>query len=96
MDPFQFGGEGGIVLVHPCTRPLRGAVAIAPATQSAVLPIGRTRVQIKSSQSTKLKKAHQGLFQFGGEGGIRTLDTVRYTHFPGVLLRPLGHLSTLK
>ena len=29
----------------------------------------------------------------GGEGGIRTLDTVRYTHFPGVLLRPLGHLS---
>ena len=30
---------------------------------------------------------------FGGEGGIRTLDTVRYTHFPGVLHRPLGHLS---
>ena len=30
---------------------------------------------------------------FGGEGGIRTLDTLPYTHFPGVLLRPLGHLS---
>ena len=31
----------------------------------------------------------------GGEGGIRTHDTVDpYTHFPGVLLRPLGHLST--
>jgi hypothetical protein len=30
----------------------------------------------------------------GGEGGIRTLGTlVAYTHFPGVLLRPLGHLS---
>ena len=29
----------------------------------------------------------------GGEGGIRTLDTLPYTHFPGVLLRPLGHLS---
>ena len=29
----------------------------------------------------------------GGERGIRTLDTFRYTHFPGVLLRPLGHLS---
>ena len=28
------------------------------------------------------------------EEGIRTLDTLeRYTHFPGVLLRPLGHLS---
>ncbi len=30
----------------------------------------------------------------GGERGIRTLDTLlRYTHFPGVLLKPLGHLS---
>ena len=31
----------------------------------------------------------------GGEGGIRTLDTFPYTHFPGVRLRPLGHLSGL-
>ena len=30
----------------------------------------------------------------GGEGGIRTLDGLStHTHFPGVLLRPLGHLS---
>ena len=30
----------------------------------------------------------------GGEGGIRTLDTLlEYTHFPGVLFRPLRHLS---
>ncbi len=29
----------------------------------------------------------------GGEGGIRTLGTLRYTRFPIVLLRPLGHLS---
>ena len=29
----------------------------------------------------------------GGERGIRTLDTLPYTHFPGVRLRPLGHLS---
>jgi hypothetical protein len=29
-----------------------------------------------------------------GETGIRTLDTLwGYTHFPGVLLKPLGHLS---
>jgi hypothetical protein len=33
--------------------------------------------------------------QCGGERGIRTLDTLlTYTHFPGVLLKPLGHLST--
>ena len=30
---------------------------------------------------------------FGGEGGSRTHDTFPYTHFPGVLLRPLGHLT---
>nr|AOE13184.1 hypothetical protein [uncultured bacterium] len=31
---------------------------------------------------------------FSREEGIRTLDTlVAYTHFPGVRLRPLGHLS---
>ena len=33
-------------------------------------------------------------FCIGGEGGIRTLDTLlTYTHFPGVRLQPLGHLS---
>src|SRR4051812_22461245 len=29
----------------------------------------------------------------GGEGGIRTHDTLPYTRFPSVRLRPLGHLS---
>ncbi len=29
----------------------------------------------------------------GGERGIRTLEAFRLTHFPGVLLRPLGHLT---
>ncbi len=32
--------------------------------------------------------------KISGEGGIRTLDTLlTYTHFPGVLFRPLRHLS---
>ena len=31
----------------------------------------------------------------GGARGIRTLDTgLPYTHFPGVLLQPLGHRSS--
>src|SRR5690625_52272 len=31
---------------------------------------------------------------YGGGGGIRTLDAGNpHTRFPGVLLRPLGHLS---
>ena len=31
--------------------------------------------------------------KYGGETGIRTLDTLRYTRFPSVRLQPLGHLS---
>ena len=32
----------------------------------------------------------------GGAGGIRTHDRgLPYTHFPGVRLRPLGHLSVI-
>ncbi len=47
---------------------------------------------------TKTTQIRQGgklsRWLYGGEGGIRTLDTVLpYTHFPGVLLQPLGHLS---
>ena len=44
--------------------------------------------------SRQIKRGPMGPFLFvGGEGGIRTHDTLPYTHFPGVLLRPLGHLT---
>ena len=48
-----------------------------------------TATQISASLTRK------GLLSIhGGEGGIRTRDTgLPYTRFPGVLLRPLGHLS---
>ena len=40
------------------------------------------------------KRLLSALWDIGGETGIRTLDTLwGYTHFPGVLLKPLGHLS---
>ena len=36
------------------------------------------------------------LLSFRGESGIRTRGTLlEYTHFPGVLLKPLGHLSNV-
>jgi hypothetical protein len=35
----------------------------------------------------------QILTGFGREEEIRTLDALQHTHFPGVLLQPLGHLS---
>ena len=43
-----------------------------------------------------MRKIHSKLnvFENCREEGIRTLDTLlAYTHFPGVRLRPLGHLS---
>ena len=43
--------------------------------------------------SHKKSLTMSGLFKYGGEGGIRTLEALRPTHFPGVLLRPLGHLT---
>jgi hypothetical protein len=36
------------------------------------------------------------LKKYGGETGIRTLDTLRYTRFPSVRLQPLGHLSAIE
>ena len=42
---------------------------------------------LKTSMTLKTK--------YGGERGIRTLETLlTLTHFPGVLLQPLGHLTT--
>ena len=43
----------------------------------------------------KLVLSYELFFKYGGEGGIRTPDTLPYTHFPGVLLQPLGHLTKL-
>ena len=41
---------------------------------------------LKTSKTLKTK--------YGGERGIRTLETLlTLTHFPGVLLQPLGHLT---
>ncbi len=54
--------------------------------------------QVHPARRTKAKSPSRGrafCFQYGGEGGIRTPDTLPYTHFPGVLLQPLGHLTTL-
>ena len=44
---------------------------------------------IISLASTKIKKTTSKLKWFsGGEKGIRTLDTLRYTRFPGARVRP--------
>ena len=48
----------------------------------------------KNALNLRLKRSVYYTLLTRGERGIRTLDTLlRYTHFPGVLLQPLGHLS---
>src|SRR5205085_968560 len=52
------------------------------------------------ADTLKLPEQHRAKLAFakataseGGERGIRTLDTLRYTRFPGVPVQPLLHLS---
>lgn len=51
----------------------------------------------QTTKTSMVFKISQGICEGkennGGEGGIRTLEALRPTHFPGVLLRPLGHLT---
>jgi hypothetical protein len=56
-----------------------------------------SKIEGSNPLSRQIKKGPiDPLFICGGERGIRTLDTVLpYTHFPGVLLQPLGHLSNI-
>ena len=51
----------------------------------------KTYVETKNCFQEKTMKINRILC---GERGIRTPDKLlTYTHFPGVLLQPLGHLS---
>ncbi len=60
-----------------------------PQSRVLITPAGVLHAKKKPAFSCEL------FFKYGGEGGIRTLDTLPYTHFPGVLLQPLGHLTIL-
>ena len=64
----------------------------------AARPSGRCRLSSREgsrpSSSAHKKAPKYGALFYGGEGGIRTLEALRLTHFPGVLLRPLGHLTS--
>src|SRR5690625_5256054 len=60
------------------------------------LTIGRTRRGISPFPLHHKKTAHWGRFLYGGEGGIRTLDTgLGYTPLAGELRQPLGHLAEI-
>ncbi len=62
---------------------------VEPRSGVLIPPVGWLYVKKKPVLSYEL------FLKYGGEGGIRTPDTLPYTHFPGVLLQPLGHLTIL-
>ena len=89
------GGEGGIIrrfTPHPsgCRRRLRRCLASLGSNREGSHP----PMNFSLRQNDEAQLQELGFYIDGGEGGIRTLDTLRYTHFPGVLLRPLGHLTS--
>ncbi len=93
---FKYGGEGGIdSLRSPYGQPVRCALSLSNWLPPVVEP--RSGIFTPPfSENIKEKSPYfrtSSYLEYGGEGGIRTPDTLPYTHFPGVLLQPLGHLT---
>ena len=86
-------GEG---LPARCARPFVGVPKENPGTPRGE-PEGSHLLPASSFTPGIKKPAIESRFFLirGGGGGIRTLEAFRLTHFPGVLLQPLGHLTEL-
>ena len=89
--------RGGLTrFARPAGSPLT-AFTVCPTGCRQLSNPGRGFSSPRCVQYTKKKPvlSYELFFKYGGEGGIRTPDTLPYTHFPGVLLQPLGHLTKL-
>ncbi len=84
-----------------CARPSGSPFAVRPVCPtgcaSCRTPVGGSHPPLVWGIhiSKKPVLSYELFLKYGGEGGIRTPDTLPYTHFPGVLLQPLGHLTIL-
>ena len=95
---FSAGGEGGITqnrLVPVLTRRASRLWRSVPNALRLVEPKGSHPSSLFQNKQKSPHKA--GCFVYGGEGGIRTLDTLlTYTPLAGERLQPLGHFSRFK
>ena len=93
---FKYGGEGGLTrFARPAGSPF-AARPVCPTGCARCRPRSGVLIPPECAYAKKKPILSYGLFlKYGGEGGIRTPDTLPYTHFPGVLLQPLGHLTKL-
>src|SRR5262249_26076730 len=104
---FFCGGERGIRTLHTFRlrfpiAPLRPfGVTAASARHLAAYVLARSVTAKSGCSLRRCGRAPRSASaaaasldgETGGERGIRTLGTFRYTRFPIVPLRPLGHLS---
>ncbi len=88
--------RGGLTrFARPAGSPLTAFVVCPTGCASCRTPVGASHPPWSALCEKKLALSYELFFKYGGEGGIRTPDTLPYTHFPGVLLQPLGHLTKL-
>ncbi len=78
-----------------CGQPVRYALSLSNWLSPVVEPRSGNLIPPFSENIKEKSPYFRTSFhlEYGGEGGIRTPDTLPYTHFPGVLLQPLGHLT---
>jgi hypothetical protein len=103
----QFDASGGVDRFQVVTAAIRmnnlrrkrlifdGRMVLAPTSQYRRL-LGKLQYLSKECSRNVISFifAHTHLAcVYGGESGIRTHGTLRYTRFPSVRLKPLGHLS---
>ncbi len=93
----KYGGEGGLTRF---ARPCGAARSRARGLSNWLRQLSNPGRGFSSPPAENIKEKSPYLrtgshLEYGGEGGIRTPDTLPYTHFPGVLLQPLGHLTIL-
>ena len=89
----ECGGERGIdSLRSPCGQ--RRRLRCPSGCARCRTPAGLLTPSPCNMQKKSLNFRSGSSSECGGERGIRTPDTLPYTHFPGVLLQPLGHLTT--
>ena len=89
--------RGGLTRVARPVGSLFAALSVCPTgCASCRTPVGASHPPGRAQHAKKKPVLTYELsLEYGGEGGIRTPDTLPYTHFPGVLLQPLGHLTIL-
>ncbi len=79
---------------HPCASPFGQQSCAKRLSCRFVEPCrGFSPLSPEFYAKKKSEREFRLFFKYGGERGVRTLDTLPYTHFPGVLLQPLGHLT---